>query len=78
MQEVLDLKLDMTINMTGHVTTLVSSRSQGPSRMINPHVTGATNTQTPVMGTDTTSTIALPPYHSLEESSSGANPGRWV
>ena len=78
MQDALDLKSDMTIDMTGQVTTLVSCRSQGTGRMMNPQVMGATNTQTPVTGTNTTNPIASTPYHCLGEPSGRVNPGRWV
>ena len=63
----------------GQVTTLVSSRSQGTSRMMNPLVMGATNTQSPKMGMKTTTnSIALPLFYYVGEPSEVANPRRWV
>ena len=78
MQDALDIKSDTTIDMTGQVTTPVSSRSEGPGRMTNPLAMGATNPQPPVIGANSTNTVALPPLHSLGEPSTGSNPGNWL
>ena len=78
MQDVLDLKSDMTIDKMGHVTTPASSKSQGTGGMANPLVISATNTQIPVIRTNTTSTVISPTFHSMGKPSEGANPERWV
>ena len=66
MQDVLDLKLDMTVGLMGQVTTLVSSSSQRTGGMMISLVMGVTNTHALVMGTNTTNTSPHHPSTPLE------------
>ena len=74
MQDMIDLRSDMNINMTGPLTAPMSSQSEGLEGVTNPPVMNTVGPQTSNMGPSTTNPITSP----ILNPSGGSNPGRWV
>ena len=74
----MDVKLDMTTNMAGPITTLMGSQSEGLREVASPPAKNTVGQQSLVMGPSTTNPVSSPLLNHLGGSSEGASSGRWV
>ena len=78
MQDAMDFKSDMTTNMMGPVTSLMSSKSEGLKGVTNHPATYTLGPEPPSMGPHTANPITSPLLNLLGGSFGGSNPEMWV